>query len=120
MPKTKDELKQILKDLEKAIDEKKGKPSKQLQDNIKRFLKDCNDHSERDWKTNAMSLGESIIAEQFERWEELEEEPDLKQELDLHLRWIIPVPPDPEVIAQVIARDRGREAVEKAKKNLEK
>ena len=110
---TKDELKNTLKELEKALDEKKGKPSKQLEDNIKRFLKDCNTYSDEDWKTKVMIDSEKTVVEELNNYDKLEKEPDLKQELGLHMRWVVPIPPDPVVVAYVIARDLAQEAREK-------
>ena len=110
------ELKNTQATLETSLDATVGKPSKQLEDNLTRFLDDCTKRSEFDWKTNAMNLSKSSILDAIEHWNESEEEPDLKNMMDLHLRWIIPIPPDPEKVAYVIARDRAAYEKEQAER----
>ena len=102
-------LEKLLTELEKE----KDKPSKKIKDDIALFLDDCNALSTKEWKTKTMVKSKEMIVDNLEEVKAIEEEAELPNNLGLHMRWVVPIPPDPEVVAYVIARDLAQEAREK-------
>lgn len=80
----------------------RGKPSERLRDGVIYFLDTCNARAEEGWKRYVMSDSKDRIVELLDQGE------DIRDELELHLRWVRPVEPDPEVVARVKARDRAQ------------
>jgi len=78
----------------------KGKPSERLRDGVIYFLDTCNARVDGCSIEKVMADSKDHILELLDQGE------DIRDELELHLRWIIPVPPDPEAVARVKARDR--------------
>jgi hypothetical protein len=113
---------QLADDMSKA---KASKPSKQKQDRLKRDIGKYYDELEKEaderWKGILMDERKRA-QEAFDTDEHaIEGDPEDKRKekldegmrtLDNSLGWIVPVPPDPAKVAEVIARDRA--AAEKA------
>ena len=78
----------------------KGKPSERLRDGVIYFLDTCNARADGCLNAKVMADSKDHILELLDRGE------DIRDELELHLRWVKPVPPDPEAVARVKARDR--------------
>lgn len=118
--KTPEDIKNDFNVLQASITDGVTKPPKQLEDNIKRFLGNCNKLSDEDWKTKVMLDSKNTIEDHMNRFDEFEEKPNIKQEIESHMRWVVPIPPDPERVAYVIARDRAAYEKEQGKESMGK
>jgi len=76
------------------------------------FLSDCETLIDKDWKKEVMKKSGEMIKDTFKKMNE-SEKPEIKpsksemiNQIRNHMRWVIPVPPNPDRVAEIIERDR--------------